>query len=213
MLSRESLLRFAYFRLPLMVENSTSSPSVLAQTTLDCGRPSGSIVATVAWLRPSNSSRARSGSSAMDTSHSLAHPRLSFSRAPSSLVLSRALVSRSLAFSRAPSSHHFGRRGPISDQAPPQILDLGSPYLTETRTYPGSVEFESDIWYEFCNESGTSWVPARIRSQNRVGCRVPRAADGLTSSCEPPWPSSRHTQGPPRACSREPAAAAGMCRS
>src|SRR6266851_2482003 len=131
MLSRGSLLRFAYFRLPLMVENSTSSPSVLAQTTLDCGRPSGSIVATVAWLRPSNSSRARSGSSAMDVSRSLARPR--------------RIISRSLAFSRAPSSHHFGRRGPISDQAPPQILDLGSRYLTETRTYPGSVEFESDI--------------------------------------------------------------------
>src|SRR5260370_33524072 len=107
MLSRGSLLRFAYFRLPLMVENSTSSPSVLAQTTLDCGRPSGSIVATVAWLRPSNSSRARSGSSAMDTSHSLARPRLSFSRAPSSHHF-------------APSSHHFAHSSPHS--APYSLL-------------------------------------------------------------------------------------------
>src|SRR6266567_3052857 len=124
MLSLGSLLRFAYFRLPMMVENSTSSPSVLAQTTLDCGRPSGSIVATVAWLRPSNSSRARSGSSAMDTSsrslaHHVTHP------------CARRIISDDVVRFRT--------------RIPARILDLDRPSLTRTHTYPGFVDLESDI--------------------------------------------------------------------
>src|SRR5262245_44633761 len=45
-----------------MVENSTSSPSVLAQTRLVWGRPLGSMVATATWLGWSNSSLAIPGS-------------------------------------------------------------------------------------------------------------------------------------------------------
>ena len=44
---------------------------------------------------------------------------------------------------------HFGRRGAISDQVPASACPRSAWPMTETRTYPGIVELESDIRHVF----------------------------------------------------------------